>query len=591
MSIDPAPRSSLGVCRQRLGWIALYAALGIAGVWLFSQHLQLLLHKNYSVDEFQYAHGAWLISQGKVIYRDFFEHHFPLIHQLMAVAFVVLDDDPGNLIFLRVLMLPFLVVTVLAVWQLNAAPCGRFALATAVVVLMVPTYSVMATQVRPDPIACAFFAGALAVHTWRRADRRWRGFLSGLLFAAACWTTLKVAYYGLVFPAALVVDLVHNRRARSPYLLSHPGAFLAGGMAVAVPAAVYLTWTGSWGAWFEWCIRWSFVHQWHYPGHFWLRNFTPLFAQSFWLFPLAVVGLVGSVRGLARSEGAAGHPDLLLVGSLVTTLASFVWQSAAYLYSLIPFTVILSIFAGRGVVVAVRFFRSLGGRAAAAGAFATVLLGALLAVEVQRADVALRKLLVTDNAAQHALLTRVHELTRPEEPVYHIAGGQITRPSVHFFYFFEAVVRKLKHDVFAAEVPRAMLETGCVAYMPTDRFGRLPEPLRRFLVTNYQPYDRELWFWGWRYRVPPEGELAGNFFAVRDGRYFIWPLQALGRGQELAVDGRPLEAPILELTAGPHPVAYRGEAEEFFILWLPRNGQPFEPRPDFQPPVDGQPPA
>jgi len=485
-------------------------------------------------------------------------------------------------------MFPFLVAAVLALWQINSATCGRFALATALIVLMVPTYSVMATQIRPDPIACALFVGALAVHTLRRPDRRWRGFLSGLLFAAACWTTLKVAYYGLVFPVALLVDLVHNRRTRSGYLLSHPGAFLAGGVVFALPVAVYLTWTDSWGAWFEWCIRWSFVHQWHYPGFPWLRNFTPLFAQSFWLFPLAVGGLVGSVRNLARSQRASTHPDLLLIGSLATTLASFAWQSAAYLYSLIPFTVILSIFAGRGVVMAMRLFRAASGKAAGAGMFAAVLLGALLVVELQRADVALRKLLLTDNTAQHALLTRVHELTRPEEPVFHIAGGQITRPSVHFFYFFEAVVRQLKHDVFATEVPRAMLEKGCVAYMPTDRFGRLPEPLRRFLLMNFQPYDRELWFWGRRYRVPPAGELAGDFFAVRDGRYFVWPLEALGRGQELTLDGRPLEAPIVALAAGPHHLAYRGEAEEFFILWLPRNGQPFEPRPQLQPSIDGQ---
>ena len=41
----------------------------------------------------------------------------------------------------------------------------------------------------------------------------------GFLFVAALWGTLKAAYYGLVFPAALAADLFPNRRGREGYLL------------------------------------------------------------------------------------------------------------------------------------------------------------------------------------------------------------------------------------------------------------------------------------------------------------------------------------------------------------------------------------
>lgn len=561
--------------RARLTRAALLTLLGGLVVLFWLDHLRLALDKQYAIDEFQYAHGAWRIAQGDVIYRDFFEHHFPLVHQLMAAVFLAAgDEDPNVIVYLRLAMLPFLTLLVAAAALVNRAYGWSGAVLTALVVLAVPTLSMMAVEIRPDPLAFALFLAALAVLYLPRPGRRWRGFLSGLLAVAALWGTLKAAYYGLIFPAALAADFLRRREDRDEdgFLLGHPVAFLAGGAAAALPIAVYLTWTGSWSAWFEWSIRWSFVHQLHYPGFFWTRNLTPLLAQSFWLFPLAAVGMAATWR----SRPAPGSPDWLLLASAATTLASFAWQSAAYLYSLIPFTAVLCVFAARGLAASLRFMWNVRG----AGTFAAVLLVLIAGVELRRARANLVQLRAVDNAAQHALLGRVGALTRPGEPVLNIAGGQVTRPSVHFFYFFEAVVRQLRHDVFAYELPRSLVEKGCIAYMPSERFGRLPAPLRRFLLENYLPYDRELWFWGRRYAVDG-GELAARFVAPRDGRYFVWPPEPPRRG-ELRIGERPVASPVFDLAAGDYGVTYRGELRELFLVWLPADGRPFVPRPELQ---------
>jgi len=241
--------------------------------------------------------------------------------------------------------------------------------------------------------------------------------------------------------------------------------------------------------------------------------------------------------------------------------------------------VILVIFAARGVVAALRRLGSLGH----AGAFAVVLLALVFGVEVQRAHTALRKLLADTNDAQNAVLADVGRRTRPDEPVFHIAGGQIARPSVHFFYFFEAVVRQLENDVFAYDVPRSMAERGCIAFMPDERFHRLPEPLRRFLLDNYQPATRDLWFFGRRWTISEDRTVDDIFPAIRAGRYFVWPASAHAG---LSLDGRPLTDSLVDLAIGPHPLHYQGDARELFLVWLPADGKPFEPRPELQPPLD-----
>src|SRR5213592_2160850 len=42
------------------------------------------LAHGFEWDELQLLHGAWRIARGDIPYRDFFEHHPPLLHLLLA---------------------------------------------------------------------------------------------------------------------------------------------------------------------------------------------------------------------------------------------------------------------------------------------------------------------------------------------------------------------------------------------------------------------------------------------------------------------------------------------------------------------------
>ena len=46
-------------------------------------------------DESQHLHGAWLVGQGQVPYRDFWEHHMPLFYYIAAPLTAWFADRPA----------------------------------------------------------------------------------------------------------------------------------------------------------------------------------------------------------------------------------------------------------------------------------------------------------------------------------------------------------------------------------------------------------------------------------------------------------------------------------------------------------------
>jgi hypothetical protein len=114
------------------------------------------------------------------------------------------------------------------------------------------------------------------------------------------------------------------------------------------------------------------------------------------------------------------------------------------------------------------------------------------------------------------------------------------------------------------------------------RTSGLPPALRRFLDAHYQPYDGDLFLWGQRYEVPVGRPLEDRFLAVREDRYFVEPADVLTRGA-LFIDGVRVTEPELALARGEHSVRYEGPAAGFHLLWLPRNGQRWTPRPGLPP--------
>jgi len=578
----------------------LLGAVVILGLVFGALTLRQAVRQELAIDELTYAHAGWAISHGQLPYRDFFFHHTPLLLQGLAGVFAVLGDDPTGVLWARLGMLIPLLGILWAGYRLNR-PLGRLeALSTPVLLLMTWPFVRAAVEIRPDNLAFALFLAALVVlAAARRSQERserptegspwWRGVAAGLLVGAAVWASEKVLAYGSVFALGLLVDLVRlvRHRARSGvsgkprYLLGHPAAFVGGFGVAALAAVAYLTLTGSLNDFWRWGVEWSILHERHYPGFSWRRNFGPFSHDYWWLFPVMLLGVARSVQRLTRAERPWSHSDLLLIPSLVTTWMSFAVQTAPHYYSLVPFLGLFAIFTARGLGEILRRLAAVVDSPSKGRAATWALAGLGLVLLLTAVFAALRLEELATNEHQLELLATVEEITTPQDPVFDSTGSYVTRPHVSFFFFNDETARELLADRLSREIPQAIVARGCTVAWRDHRFIHQPPAIKSFLFAHFQPYDDngKLWLWGRAFTRGDRPVLVDRFLAVRTGRYFVEPAEVLADGR-LTVDGRPVTGAVFRLEKGLRQIVYEGTAPAFRLLWLPRNGETFHPDPN-----------
>lgn len=554
----------------RANLLPLLAASSIFGL--------LCLTGEYSLDEFQYAHAAWAITKGQMPYRDFFEHHHPLVYQVLSPVFMFGGDHPGTIRFMRLGMMLFAIVAGAAAWRVNARyePASS-GLAVFIMAIFVP-FSKFMSQIRPDSSAFALFIACIGVLRIRRLRDSAAAAIAGGLAALAFWGSQKALYYETALFAAFLLDCA-ARRTQARCLRS-PAWFIAGYAAGLVPPAAYLTITGTWKHWWRWCMIWAVEHQRHYPGFPWTRHFLPV-AVSWWaIMVLMVLGIVVSAVRNRRKwlESAEGRNDMLLLFALVSTFLSFAVQRAAFPYSLVPFLGIASIFAARGIAGMPLLLpgNNLKARRALQVGLAAVLLAGSLRSTAELVPQ------FFGNSYQHVVFERIQRLTAPGDTAYDNSGSYVSRPHSCWFYYTDALLRRMDGGNLAAEVPKAIVRSQCVMHLIDHRYSDLPPRLRAFLDENFQPYDADIRLWGKRFVPDTTSTAPMTFHAIRDDEYFFCPAGEFA-GADLRIDGKRIVKPIFTLRAGEHSIETGRNSGSFYILWLPANGKPYRPMPGLKP--------
>lgn len=167
------------------------------------------LNSGFDADEFQHAHIAWHVRNGKIIYRDFFEHHGPLFSLLNGLLFRFFVLEPGvqALFFFRYASFFYLSLMLLATFLVGRRLSGSFfvGLVSSALLSGLVFFQDKATEIRPDVLQNFFvLLGAFFVLKFLEEEKMYFIFLAGFFFGAAVMSNAKA----VVAPSAVFVFFV-----------------------------------------------------------------------------------------------------------------------------------------------------------------------------------------------------------------------------------------------------------------------------------------------------------------------------------------------------------------------------------------------
>jgi hypothetical protein len=541
--------------------------------------------KSFQLDEFVYAHWGWLSSQGQRIGVDFFVTHFPLIACLTSLPFRVVGSAPTAIFYDRLLMIPFFALTCLAAFAINSRISLTTGVLSPVFLCLNSVLIVHITEIRPDSLAIALYLAASAILLWPKKIRIPISFCGGMLLVLAVLSSEKTLVYGPAIFVALGFGFHGSSAEERTEIKRHLGIAASGAAATVSGVILYLLHGRALHFWASVWWPYATLHERSYPASRWaglrlLRTLCTYEPVLILLAAWAVIKIAGNIKGNRDRSLSTNPAQVFLVALLATSIVSILIQKAPMPYSVIPVAAATSMLAAAGLTYIWEDIkaRQQGRSRSFLIAGTTVALLLFVATNVW----AQFKIASRGNSGQMQTLQLLAKISTPSECVYDNSGGAIARPHADDrFYQTDLPTRIVQADILQQEIPAAIQNRGCALMLQDGRTLTLPEPLQEFLAENYFSYTDDISVWGKSFVSQEDFLHSESFSAVATGKYFVWP-SMVNKQLEIAIDGTELKSQTFGLTKGDHTVEFRGRGA-FYILWLPKNTQPFEPQKAIQP--------
>ena len=527
--LPPGRRRSGGLEAGAPLAIAITAAITAALVRLIPLHW---LHP-LNWDELEFFRATKWIAEGRVPYRDFWEHHTPLAWLLFAPF---TSDSPGAdaIIAMRWAQIPVWIATFVLInlWMRGAglarnARWAAMALALCSSMLMLP-----AIEYRVESVGCLLFVFGLVL-----AQRR-HDWAAGIVFCLAGFANLRLG------PVLVVAVLLYFRKriiaGGAVALAACLAAFAALG---ALDELWQQVWRDNLAERFATPVIGGFVHRLLVP--FGVRILAT--DREFELAAVDVGGISIIVLGFIGMFLAWRRKELRTILVLqVVNLLFIAWMKFIYNYHL-ALVVILALPLVASVIERIprhALVVALLVVAWCVNAFASIFRGKEM-----------------DLAYQDLVMREVHARTRPGEIVWSGVPWALEREPAYRFWFLPELARQL---VLQDLAPRYSMSDPPAAVV-FDHYAlvwiaTVQRELAPYLVRHYMPVWRNVWVPAMNGVVRP-GQTV-EWIVPRDGTYRVFASPELARHPWFrdpfrAFRGEPLwlrtmERPPLTISAGPH---------------------------------------
>jgi hypothetical protein len=480
-------------------------ALSAAAVRLLP--LQFLHPLNW--DELEFWRATSWIGQGRLPFRDFWEHHTPLMWFLFA-PFTWLTDSPGvqAVIALRWAQIPVWIATfwLTNLWMRGAGieRFARWAAMTAALcssLLMIP-----AVEYRVDSLGCMLVMAGLVL------AQRERFFLSGFVFCLAGFANLRL---GPVLVVAVLLVLLTTKLRAWPIAAGGFTALAACLAFFAVTGSLdelaQQVWTDNLAEKFATPVIGGFVHRLLVP--FGVRllatdRFFELAAVDAGGIAVLLLGFAGMLLALRVRGHLATMAVLQLTNILFVASMKFIYNYHFALIAIFMIPLMAAVIERvprREAVVAVLVL------AWGVNAFASIFRGKEL-----------------DRAYQDRIMREVHARIAPGDRVWSGITWALHAEPAYRFWFLPELARQLVREKLAPPYVVTRPPAAIVFdYNALLWVGTVQRELAPYFIRHYIPVWRELWMPALNARIPPGRAFAWR--VPRDGDYRVYVSAPLAR--------------------------------------------------------------
>jgi hypothetical protein len=557
--------------------IAVVAVLAASALSLLIFVYHFALTRFFTIDEYQWGHATWLVSEGKVPYRDFYEHHLPLGYLVHSLLLSDGSSFTERALLLRKIAFAYILLaaSVLAI----AAYLGRRDPYEALLLVIAPIacgFGLMsAIDYRGDNWSAFTLLCCFAVLEMNQTARRpWLAATAGVLFSVAILMTQKAMLLGgLAVALMLPLSVWHRLSSRPPRWLSRlsaqridcPGSFC---VAAALPVAALFVLGARVGA-LDQAVQIVFVeslqHERLYPGFSAWKYFEPYLRYAPWTSGMLAAGATFYlIRGRERFWAL---PTLAVILGGMGIKAPFP-------YNFVLGSVLVGICAVKGYCEAVRWSAQRWPRLT--GALPLLYLLPLSTVLPQLGFVEG----MTTNAEQLETLRQIEAHSTPEDVVIDSEGSALFRPHRGYYWYQGAAHVKMFEDYYEGDFVFDLRASEALFWINGFRTRQLPASARRYLSEHYTPFRGDLFVLG--LAIPGNASdhaiemqidvvRAGEYHLSRPGAQADRALPSVA-DHELRVDGELVQGNRLQLDVGWHRLWVSAGTPEYRLTFLPPLG-------------------
>jgi hypothetical protein len=552
-----------------------FVVLALAGTMLYVLWFTYALGQErfFTIDEYQWGHATWLVAEGQVPYRDFYEHHLPLGYLFHSLF---LSEDAGfveKALLLRKIAFSYVLVASALIGA--AAYAATRNTCTALLSTFMPLtfgFSLMSLiEYRGDNWAAFCLLSCLALLELNRSIRRREvAILAGILFASALFMTQKTIVLGgavvVVMLLLRILDATGIRKDpfRPPFIHDAP-AFCLSAAGVTLVLLGLGAYHGVLGQAWEICIVQAIEHAELYPPRSALWFIDP-FLQETRYTTLAIL----ACAFLYFRHGLGGFWALPLVIALLGSLSI----EQAYPYNFVLLCLLILICAVRGFCGVLQEIRP---KRAITRSLLPLLYLIPLAVLPNQLDFIEG---TTRNDYQLRLLETIERYTDEDDVVIDDAGSALFRPHRSYYWYHGKAHVQMFRDYFAKDLIGDLRSTQAIFWIRGLRSRQLPQRVQNYLLSHYIPFDASLYVLGFATESTASDEGATRRVdIVREGEYHISldpgnaGEKARGRPmpwtEDLLLNGAPISGETIHLERRAYKIRTRPSSPGYRVSFLP----------------------